>query len=111
MKCLFVYITVPDRRTGRQLAKALVEQHVAACVNLVGPIESFFYWQGALEQAREWVLVAKTTARRWPALVKTVRSLHPYECPCIVAWPLERGWRPFLSWIAVSVQHHQRPTR
>jgi len=111
MKCLFVYITVPDRRTGRQLAKALVEQHVAACVNLVGPVESFFRWEGALEHAREWVLVAKTTARRWSALVNTVRSLHPYECPCIVAGPLERGWRPFLKWVADSVESPQRGTR
>lgn len=99
MNSLFVYITAPDAACARQLATALVGERLCACANVLDGMESFYWWQDKVENARESVLIVKTTAAAYPALEQRVRSLHPYETPCIVAWNIERGFPPFLHWI------------
>jgi len=99
-----VYITAPDAKVAGRLADLLVREHVAACVNILGKIQSVYRWKGRIERAGEIALIAKTTAARYPALEKIVKAHHPYECPCIVAIPLARGHAPFLDWIRNQVQ-------
>ena len=99
---LCVYLTAPDRDVALRLARALVDERLAACVNLLGPIRSVYRWQGAVEEADEVAMIAKTTAGQFAALEQRVRALHPYEVPCIVAWPHSHGTAPFLDWIAAE---------
>lgn len=81
-------MTAPDAAVARTLARALVEEKCAACVNLVPGVESIYRWQGAVEEASEVLLIAKTTAGRVPDLVRRLRELHPYEVPeCVVLEP------------------------
>lgn len=98
-KSVLVYITAPDLRCARRLAEAIVGARLAACVNLLPGMQSIYRWKGRVERAKEVVLIAKSTARRFPLLVSEVRKLHPYECPCVVALPLTRGFAPYLQWI------------
>ena len=95
----WVYVTAPDRVVARRIARALVAERLAACVNVLGAVESTYRWKGAVEQGREVALIAKTQQRRLAALTARVAELHPYEVPCVVALPIRGGNRAFLSWV------------
>ena len=94
-----VYITAPSREEARALARALVEERLAACVNQV-PIESVYRWQGQVEEAAEVLLVMKTRRATLDALAARVRALHSYSVPEIIALPLVAGSPPYLQWVA-----------
>ncbi|HYM40019.1 MAG TPA: divalent-cation tolerance protein CutA [Thermoplasmata archaeon] len=92
------YVTAPDRTSARRIAHAVLEARLASCANL-SPIESVFWWKGSLEEAKEVVLVFKTRRALVPRLIEAVRKAHPYAVPCIVAYPMESGYAPYLDWI------------
>src|SRR5580658_8403206 len=94
------YIVVPSREVAEKIARALVEEKLAACVNILAGMRSIYRWKGKVEAANEVVLIAKSRAELFDRLEKRVKELHPYECPCIVAWPIEAGHQPYLDWIA-----------
>ena len=77
----------------------MVEEHLAACANVIPGIRSFYWWEGALQDDREWAIVLKTTAERVAALVARIKALHGYSCPCVVALPIAEGNPDFLAWI------------
>jgi periplasmic divalent cation tolerance protein len=99
--CL-VTTTLPDRAAADQLAGQLVQERLAACVQIVGPIASVYRWHGAVERAEEWQCQCKTTGARLEALQTRIRELHSYEVPEIVALPLT-GDAAYLAWIEESV--------
>jgi periplasmic divalent cation tolerance protein len=84
------------------IARALVEERLAACVNVVGPARSVYRWHDAIESAAEYMLVIKTRTRDFARLERRVRELHSYEVPEIVAVPLAAGSPPYLEWLAAS---------
>ena len=90
--------TVSTREQAETLARALVEQNLAACVQLQA-IESVYRWQGALQQEPEWRLLIKSTQARWAALQAAVLAHHPYALPALVAWPLPEGHALFQDWV------------
>ena len=92
-------VTAPDEETGRRIARALVEERLAACVNVLPGVRSIYRWKGAVEEASEVMLVAKTRAERTGALAARVRALHPYELPEVVALPVTDGSRAYLRWV------------
>ena len=92
-------VTAPDEETGRRIARALVEERLAACVNVLPGVRSIYRWKGAVEEASEVMLVAKTRAERAGALAARVRALHPYELPEVVALPVTDGSRAYLRWV------------
>lgn len=100
MKYLWVYMTAPTAEVAQRLVRAAVEARLAACGNILPRVRSIYRWKGRVESGSEVVAVLKTTARRWPALVAALRRGHPYECPCLVAVEIARGFPPFLNWIA-----------
>ena len=101
--CCQVTTTASDAATARQLGERLVSERWAACAQVVGPIESTYWWQGRIEHATEWYCQLKTTVARAPGLTARLRSLHPYETPEIVALPIVDGDADYLRWIAASV--------
>jgi len=103
MEIRFVYITAENMQQARRIADGLVAARLAACVNIIDGMRSVYRWKGAIQQDREVVLIAKTTAGRLPELIERVKSLHSYECPCIVSLPVVDGYQPFLDWIAAEV--------
>ena len=98
-KALAVLIAVPDRDLGRRLARSLLEARLAASVQILGPIESHYWWREALHEAEEHLLLCKTTRASYPALEARIVAEHPYELPEIVALPLGPGLDPYLAWI------------
>ncbi|HUR04219.1 MAG TPA: divalent-cation tolerance protein CutA [Nonomuraea sp.] len=101
--CCQVTTTAPDAVAARQLGERLVSERWAACAQVVGPIESTYWWQGRIEHATEWYCHLKTTVARAPGLTARLRSLHPYDTPEIVALPIIEGDDDYLRWIAASV--------
>jgi periplasmic divalent cation tolerance protein len=85
MSLRIVLVTVPERETGRKLAKVLLESKLAACVNLVPGVESHYWWKDKLETAEEVLLLIKTSSELFGQLQEVVKEHHPYECPEIVA--------------------------
>jgi len=99
MATWFVYITAKDKAEALAIGRALAEERLAACVNVWDGMTSVYRWEGAIEQASETVLIAKTKEPLVPALVERVKRLHSYACPCVVAWPIGMGSAPYLDWI------------
>jgi periplasmic divalent cation tolerance protein len=96
---LCVYMTASSAAEAGRIGRALVEERLAACVNVLSGIRSIYRWQGAVEEAEEVAMIAKTTADRFASLERRVRELHSYDVPCVVAWPHSAGHKPFLDWI------------
>jgi periplasmic divalent cation tolerance protein len=97
--CLQVVVAVDTEETATAMAEKLIDERLAACVHVGGPVTSRFRWEGKVETAREFVLTAKTTERRLAALIETVRGMHPYQTPEIVAIPIVDGLHHYLDWV------------
>ncbi|MFH1107059.1 MAG: divalent-cation tolerance protein CutA [Candidatus Micrarchaeota archaeon] len=103
MPPLTVYSTCASRKEAEKIASALVRERLAACVNFF-PCSSVFKWRGRQVKAREFVLLAKTTERKYPALERRLKRLNSYEVPCIVAWKDSAAYRPYSAWVERSCQ-------
>ncbi len=97
-----VLVTAGSNEEGRRIGRAMVEERLAACVNVVGPIRSIYRWEGAVEEAEEHLLVMKARAADVPALTARVRALHSYDVPEVVALPLTGGSEAYLAWLAAA---------
>ena len=94
-----VLVTAPDLETGARLARALVEERLAACVNVVPGVRSIYRYEGVIHDDAEVLLIAKTVSDRTEALTKRVNALHPYDMPEVLALPALAGSRPYLDWV------------
>ncbi|MEN0109557.1 MAG: divalent-cation tolerance protein CutA [Planctomycetota bacterium] len=100
---LVAFSTTPDRETAERIARLLVEERLAACVQIDGPIRSVYRWPAAIEADEEWRLVIKTTAERWPAVERAVLEAHPYDTPQLVAAPITHAAASYAAWLAEQV--------
>jgi periplasmic divalent cation tolerance protein len=80
---VFIYITNPNKKTAVKVAGHLLNEKLVACCNIF-PIESLYWWEGRIENAKEYVLIAKTLAKNYSAIKKEVEKIHPYKIPCIL---------------------------
>ncbi|MFW6159297.1 MAG: divalent-cation tolerance protein CutA [Planctomycetota bacterium] len=99
MSVEFVYITAGDADEAGRIARAIVDERLAACANVIDGVRSIYWWEGAVRDDAEAALIAKTRRQLVPALIDRVVELHSYDCPCIVALPVESGHLPFLRWV------------
>jgi periplasmic divalent cation tolerance protein len=104
MAALLVLTNVPERAAAERLADMLVEEQLAACVNILAPCRSVYRWKGAMQHDEEHPMLIKTTTERYAALEQALRAAHPYELPEIIAVPVERGLPAYLEWIAAETQ-------
>lgn len=102
-RVLVVLVTCSSPSIARRLAEPLVRRRLAACVNVVPGLTSFFRWQGRLEGASETLLILKTPARAFAPLRRAILALHPYDTPEIIALPVVAGHEPYLRWVRTSV--------
>ena len=101
-----VYMTAPTEQEALHLARELVAQRLAAGVNMLPAARSVYRWQGTVHEAGECLLLAQVSGAALPQLMETVRALHSYEVPCVVAMPIAAGYQPFLQWIAENSLPH-----
>ena len=98
------FATAPDEAVALRIARALVEERLAACANLVPGVRSIYRFRGVVEDEREVLLVIKTCADRIEALAERLRALHPYEVPELVVMPTAGGLTPYLDWVRVETR-------
>ena len=101
--CIQVVTTTDNKEDAEKIATRLVEKKLAACVQIVGPITSFYRWKGNIEKAQEWQCWIKSKEILYKEIEKEIRSVHPYEVPEIVAIPIVAGSRGYLQWLEGEV--------
>jgi periplasmic divalent cation tolerance protein len=101
---ILIYITASSAGEAEKIARALVEQRLAACTNIVPDIRSVFWWNQTVETEQEVLLMCKSTAALFPAIIKAVKALHSYEVPEIIGMPIILGAEDYLSWISSETQ-------
>ena len=100
---IVVFVTCAKKEEARKIAKALLKSKLAACVNITGAVESFFWWKARIDRSSEYLLVAKSTRAKLKGIIKKVGSLHSYEVPEIIALPVCAGSKAYLDWIDESI--------
>jgi len=100
MKESVVFITSGSDEEAKRLARVLVEEKLAACVNIISGVDSLYWWKGRIESSREWMLVVKTQGKMVKKVVKRVKEIHSYEVPEVIALPIVEGNRDYLQWIS-----------
>ncbi|MEE9140039.1 MAG: divalent-cation tolerance protein CutA [Alphaproteobacteria bacterium] len=100
MNLCFVYITAASAEEARRIGRALVEERLAACANVIDGMTSTYWWEGRVQEDSEAILIAKTRESLLGALTERVKALHSYTCPCVVALPIGQGNPDYLDWLA-----------
>ncbi len=108
MESLLVFTNLPDRESAERLATSLIEQGLAACVNILAPCVSIYRWQGKIQRDEEHPLLIKTTQDRYPEVEASIRASHPYELPEIIAVSITDGLPAYLQWVE-SETHNNQP--
>jgi periplasmic divalent cation tolerance protein len=99
-----VHTTTSTQESAAQIARLLVEERLAACVQALGPITSTYRWQGAIETTREWLCTAKTRRDLYPEIEQAIRRVHPYQVPEVLALEVVAGSADYLAWLAGEVK-------
>jgi len=94
-----IYVTAPNQDEARAIAKAVVGERLAACANVLEGVSSIYWWDGALQEDRESVLIFKTRRELVAKLTARIKALHSYDCPCVVALKIDDGNTDYLNWI------------
>ncbi len=102
-----VLCNVPDRETGRAIARLLLAKRLAACVNLLPNVQSIYRWQGVIEEAQEVTMMIKTVPSRYQEVEQAIRTLHPYELPEIVCLPTSAGLPAYVDWVNEETRNEQ----
>jgi len=100
MNINLIYITTGSMDEAKTIGKELVSSRLAACVNIIDNMNSMYWWDGKIQDDREVIIIAKTKESLVPELIEKVKSIHSYDCPCIVSLPILDGNKTFLEWVA-----------
>ena len=99
MSASLIYVTTTNSDEAARIGEVLVTEKLAASVNILGEVRSIYRWESEIHDKKEALLIAKTDTLRVDEIVDRIRSLHSYQCPCIVAWRLDGGNIPYLDWV------------
>lgn len=99
MSVLSVYAIFANAEEAERIGRTVVEDRLAACINIFGPIRSIYRWQGAVEAAVEVAAILKTSDAQADALIARIASLHSYEIPCVVTWPVDKVLPSYADWV------------
>lgn len=99
MAGFFVYVVAPHRDAATAIARDLVGSRLVACANILDGMTSVYRWDGEIKQDNETVLILKTTQQQLPEIIRRICKIHPYDCPCVAAWPITAGNANYLQWI------------
>lgn len=94
-----IYSTFSDIQEAQKICKHLVENRLVACANIMAPHGSYYWWEGEMKDGLEVGVLFKTRKDMFEKVEKAIKSLHSYDVPCIVSWPIDQGHAPFLQWI------------
>jgi len=99
-----VITTTPKKNHAQKICRVLAKKYLAACCQIVGPIESHYVWKNRVEVNKEYLCLIKTTKARYKELEKAIKKIHPYEVPEIIATDISNGYKPYLNWLGNAVK-------
>ena len=102
MSVVSVYAIFPSAGEAERIGRTVVEERLAACINILPGVRSIYRWQGAIESADEVAAILKTTEASADALIARIAALHSYDVPCIVTWPVDKVLASYAEWIEAS---------
>ncbi len=105
---ILVSTTVDKKEDADKIAKMVVERRLAACAQVLGPIVSTYWWMGKIETSEEWLILIKSEKSLYDELEKTIKEIHPYKVPEIVALPIIAGSKEYLEWLRSELRSGQR---
>jgi periplasmic divalent cation tolerance protein len=105
---IIILVTAGSEGEAEKIAQTLVEERLAACVNIISPIRSIYRWEGKTQDDREWLLVIKTEQKHFAYVEARVRSLHSYQVPEIIALPVVDGSERYLEWVKLATKEVDR---
>ena len=103
MSVVSVYVIFANPEEAERIGRVVVEERLAACINVLGPCRSIYRWQGAVETADETPAILKTTAEAADALISRIAGLHSYEVPCVAVWPIDKLLLSYAEWVEQSI--------
>jgi len=103
-EAIVVLVTCGSEEEAVKIANSLVEERLAACVNIISPVRSIYRWEGKIWDEKEWMLIIKTQKKRFEELEKKVKSLHSYSVPEIIALPVVEGFASYLKWLEETTE-------
>jgi periplasmic divalent cation tolerance protein len=103
MSVISVYAVFADADEAERIGRLVVEERLAACVNLLGPIRSIYRWKGAVETSQEVAAIFKTSDEQAGALITRIAALHSYDVPCVAAWPIDKILGSYADWVEDNV--------
>ena len=107
MEPLLIFTNLPDVASAGKLAQRLIENRLAACVNVLASCQSIYRWQGAVEQVEEIPLLIKTTSAHYAQIEELVRTQHPYDVPELIAIQITHGLPAYLAWLTTETEQHE----
>ena len=103
MSVVSVYCVFASAEEAERIGRAVVEEGLAACINIIGPCRSIYRWRGVIETAEETPAIFKTTAEAADTLIARIAGLHSYDVPCIAVWPIDKLLLSYAEWVEGSV--------
>jgi periplasmic divalent cation tolerance protein len=103
MSVIIVFTTFPSKKTAQKVAKKLIQEHLAGCVQILGPMESHYYWQNKYEKSREYLMLIKTIEQKYKKLETTIKEIHPYETPQILGCRVSLASETYTTWLISQV--------
>lgn len=101
---IVIFVTASGKEEADKIADRLVKEKLAACVNIINGVESVFWWENKIDRASEVLLVIKSSKEKFAQISETVKALHSYEVPEIIALPITDGYKPYMDWINESIR-------
>jgi len=101
---IVIFVTAANKEEAKLIAASLLKKKLVACVNIVDKVESFFWWKGKIDSAKEALLIIKSKRANFPKITKLIKSIHSYDVPEIIAIEIISGYIPYLNWIDDSVK-------
>ena len=98
-----VYVLFANAEEAERIGRTVVEERLAACINILGPVQSIYRWRGSVETAQEAAAILKTTQARAEALIARIAELHSYDVPCIATWPVDKVLPSYAGWVEENV--------
>jgi len=103
MADIIVLMTTATKQEAQKIVNSLLNEHLIACANIIGPVYSEFMWQGKIEKAKEFLVMMKSDEKLFEKLSKTTKKMHSYETPEILALPIVKGWPPYVEWLNATL--------
>ena len=94
-----IFTTIEKKEDAEKIAKSLIEKRLASCIQIVGPISSIYWWKNKIETSQEWLCIIKSKKNLYEEIEKSIKEVHPYEIPEIIAMPIISGSKDYLKWL------------